>query len=141
MSIVYNTTLIMVCYYTILRHVLRIQYMSHCLCYRVICDKRRYYRGFYLSSALIAERCQPVARRHQVIKFLLGSHDQIGCRKNGGHNHETNMVHRHGVHHLGGRWDWDARARSRMWYAMQCTGQGIPMAFMVSPPPPASPLP
>jgi 1,4-alpha-glucan branching enzyme len=71
---------------------------------------------------------------YQLIKFLLGSHDQIGCRRNGGHNHDTNMSHRHGVDKLGGRQDWDARARARMWYAMQCTSQGIPMAFMVRDP-------
>ena len=42
------------------------------------------------------------------------------------------MVHRYPVEYMGGREDWTARALSRMWYAIQCTGQGIPMAFMVS---------
>jgi len=66
----------------------------------------------------------------QAINFMLGSHDQIGCRREGDHNHETGMIHRHAVERLGGRGDWDGRARARMWYAMQCTAQGVPMAFM-----------
>jgi len=66
----------------------------------------------------------------QVIKFMLGSHDQIGCRKSGGHHSDTNMVHRWPVDYMGGRRDWGARARIRMWNAIQCTAQGIPMTFM-----------
>lgn len=68
----------------------------------------------------------------QCVKYFLGCHDQIGCRKNGGYDPDIQGLHRYVVELFGGRDSWDARAAARMWYAALAAAQGIPMLFMGS---------
>jgi len=63
------------------------------------------------------------------VSSILGSHDQIGCRKNGQRDGEGKL-HRHFVDRVGGRGKWHARAQTRMWWAINATSRTIPMMFM-----------
>eukprot|EP00898_Chlorokybus_atmophyticus_P007683 jgi/Chlat1/7916/Chrsp68S07354 len=72
---------------------------------------------------------------HQCVKYFLGSHDQIGCRKNGGFDPDIESIggkHRYAVEHYGGRDSWHARAQVRMWYGVMGVAAGMPMTFMGS---------
>jgi 1,4-alpha-glucan branching enzyme len=64
------------------------------------------------------------------INALLGSHDQVGCRKNGGRG-DDGRLRRYFIDHVGGRKDWTARAKTRMWWAAVACGvvSGVPMCF------------
>lgn len=70
----------------------------------------------------------------QCTKYVLGSHDQIGC-KNGGANYEDyEMIggqHRYACDQFGGGRDdpW-ARSATRAWFVANCCAAGIPMLFM-----------
>jgi 1,4-alpha-glucan branching enzyme len=59
-----------------------------------------------------------------LIKYLLGSHDECGDMNNG------NNGHRYYVEHFGGRDNWYARAKARMAWALNISGMGTPMLFM-----------
>eukprot|EP00850_Spirogloea_muscicola_P015218 SM000115S23897 [mRNA] locus=s115:66902:71686:- [translate_table: standard] len=63
------------------------------------------------------------------VKYFLGCHDQVGCRKSGGYDEEIKGYHRYAVETWGGRGNWDARAASRMWYVANVTAYCIPMLF------------
>ncbi|EFJ45925.1 1,4-alpha-glucan branching enzyme II [Volvox carteri f. nagariensis] len=70
----------------------------------------------------------------QCIKYLLGSHDQVGCRNGGAWYKDYEMIggqHRYAVDQYGGgRGDWSARASSRLWYTANVAAAGLPMMFM-----------
>ncbi|CAI5525586.1 unnamed protein product [Closterium sp. Naga37s-1] len=68
----------------------------------------------------------------QCVKYFLGSHDQVGCRRDGRYDDDIQGYHRYAVDLFGGREDWTARAKVRMWFACQVCAQGIPMTFMGS---------
>ncbi|GLC39115.1 hypothetical protein PLESTB_000005900 [Pleodorina starrii] len=70
----------------------------------------------------------------QCIKYLLGSHDQVGCRNGGAWYKDYDMIggqHRYAVDQYGGgRGDWNARASARLWYTANVVAAGLPMIFM-----------
>eukprot|EP00899_Mesostigma_viride_P009412 jgi/Mesvir1/18472/Mv14322-RA.1 len=68
----------------------------------------------------------------QMLKYFLGSHDQVGCRKNGGFDPDINGLHRYAIDLLGGLGNWHARAQVRMWYSVMGISAGIPMMYMGS---------
>jgi 1,4-alpha-glucan branching enzyme len=59
-----------------------------------------------------------------LIKYLLGSHDECGDMDNG------NKGHRYFTELFGGRGNWHARAKARMAWALNISIMGIPMMFM-----------
>jgi 1,4-alpha-glucan branching enzyme len=59
-----------------------------------------------------------------VIKYLLGSHDECGDLKNGDEGK------RHFVQRFGGRDNWYARAKARLAWALNAATSGTPMMFM-----------
>jgi len=65
------------------------------------------------------------------INALLGSHDQVGCRKNGGKGGDGRL-RRYFIDRVGGKGDWNARAKTRMWWSAAAAGvvSGVPMLFM-----------
>ena len=70
-----------------------------------------------------------------LIKYTLGSHDDIGDLNNG--NAEDGLVdwdrrHRYLIDQLGGRDDWAARAKCRLAWALNIAMPGTPMLFMGS---------
>ncbi|KAG2424144.1 hypothetical protein HYH02_015227 [Chlamydomonas schloesseri] len=70
----------------------------------------------------------------QCIKYLLGSHDQVGCHNGGAWYQDLQMIggrKRYAVDQYGGgRGDWHARSCSRLWWAANVAAAGLPMAFM-----------
>jgi 1,4-alpha-glucan branching enzyme len=60
-----------------------------------------------------------------VVRYYLGSHDQIRDESSGG-----DRDHRYPVELLGGRDSWTARAQCRVGWALNVTAPGIPMLFM-----------
>mmetsp|Transcript_129144 Transcript_129144/g.287833 ORF Transcript_129144/g.287833 Transcript_129144/m.287833 type:complete len:589 (-) Transcript_129144:15-1781(-) len=64
------------------------------------------------------------------VHSVLGSHDQIGDRKDG--NQDGHGTHRYYVSRLGGKGNWHARAQCRAWFAFQNCCRGLPMTFMGS---------
>lgn len=71
----------------------------------------------------------------QVVKYTLGSHDDIGDQENGDAEHGlTNWDgrHRYLVDQLGGRGDWHARAKCRLAWGLNVAMAGTPMMFMGS---------
>ncbi len=70
-----------------------------------------------------------------VVKYTLGSHDDIGDQENGDAEHgltNWDARHRYFVDQLGGREDWWARAKCRLAYALNVAMPGTPMLFMGS---------
>ncbi|MEF8702786.1 MAG: alpha-amylase family glycosyl hydrolase [Candidatus Accumulibacter sp. UW26] len=70
-----------------------------------------------------------------LVKYTLGSHDDIGDQDNG--NAEDGLIdwdkrHRYLVDQLGGREDWNARAKCRLAWALNVAMPGTPMLFMGS---------
>ncbi|MEV4534543.1 alpha-amylase family glycosyl hydrolase [Asanoa sp. NPDC049518] len=70
-----------------------------------------------------------------LVKYLLGSHDDIGDQQEG--NAEDGLTdwdrrHRYLIDQLGGRDDWTARAKCRVAWALNATMPGTPMLFMGS---------
>ncbi|CAI5467795.1 unnamed protein product [Closterium sp. Yama58-4] len=102
--------------------------------------------SFYkMRSFMLADEPRPLGRLQalltllpgyskstQCVKYFLGSHDQIGCRRDGSYDDDIQGYHRYAVELFGGRSDWTARAKVRMWFACQVCAQGIPMTFMGS---------
>ncbi|KAI3423988.1 hypothetical protein D9Q98_009821 [Chlorella vulgaris] len=70
----------------------------------------------------------------QCIKYMTGSHDQVGCQRNGGFYQDYNPIgghHRYAVDQFcGGRTDQHAAASARLWYAANVAAAGLPMLFM-----------
>eukprot|EP00747_Dinoflagellata_sp_TGD_P093500 gnl/TRDRNA2_/TRDRNA2_165783_c1_seq2.p2 gnl/TRDRNA2_/TRDRNA2_165783_c1~~gnl/TRDRNA2_/TRDRNA2_165783_c1_seq2.p2 ORF type:complete len:248 (-),score=18.56 gnl/TRDRNA2_/TRDRNA2_165783_c1_seq2:111-854(-) len=60
------------------------------------------------------------------IRSVMGSHDQIGDRREGD---EDNGSHRYFISRVGGRKNWHARAKCRMWYSLMIFSRGLPMVF------------
>ena len=70
-----------------------------------------------------------------LVKYTLGSHDDIGDLRNGdAEDGLTNWDrrHRYFVDQLGGRDDWTARAKARLAWALNIAMPGTPMLFMGS---------
>lgn len=70
----------------------------------------------------------------QCIKYMTGSHDQVGCQRNGGFYQDYQPIgghHRYAVDAFcGGRTDPHAFASARLWYAANVAAAGLPMLFM-----------
>ncbi|OII73272.1 alpha-amylase glycogen brancing enzyme [Cryptosporidium ubiquitum] len=66
----------------------------------------------------------------QCILTMLGNHDQIGNRCNGGVPFGDDRIGRYIVEQFGGRENWDARAYCRLLYSLSCISFGVPMVFM-----------
>jgi hypothetical protein len=76
------------------------------------------------------------------VNSILGSHDQIGCRKNGGRDEEGRLHRqelgnyfsllfcRYFIDRVGGRDNWHGRAMVRMWYSASAFARSLPMMFM-----------
>jgi 1,4-alpha-glucan branching enzyme len=70
-----------------------------------------------------------------VVKYTLGSHDDVGDQENGNAEHgltNWDTRHRYFVDQLGGREDWWARAKCRLAWALNVAMPGTPMLFMGS---------
>jgi 1,4-alpha-glucan branching enzyme len=70
-----------------------------------------------------------------LVKYTLGSHDDIGDQDNGNAEHgltNWDSRHRYLVDQLGGREDWTARAKCRLAWALNVAVAGTPMLFMGS---------
>lgn len=70
-----------------------------------------------------------------LVKYTLGSHDDIGDQENGNAEHgltNWDTRHRYFVDQLGGREDWHARAKCRLAWAINVAMPGTPMMFMGS---------
>ena len=70
-----------------------------------------------------------------LVKYALGSHDDIGDQENGDAEHglsNWDSRHRYFVDQLGGREDWTARAKCRLAWALNVAMPGTPMMFMGS---------
>ena len=70
-----------------------------------------------------------------LVKYTLGSHDDVGDQNNGdAEDGLTNWDRRHRylVDQLGGRDDWTARAKCRLAWALNVAMPGTPMLFMGS---------
>lgn len=70
-----------------------------------------------------------------LVKYTLGSHDDNGDLKNG--NAEQGLTnwdsrHRYFVDLFGGRDNWQARAKSRLAWALNIAMPGVPLLFMGS---------
>eukprot|EP00884_Botryococcus_braunii_P002910 jgi/Botrbrau1/1261/Bobra.0163s0054.1 len=70
----------------------------------------------------------------QCIKYLLGSHDQVGCQHGGKWYEDYQMIggqHRYAADQYGGgRGDPNARACVRLWYAANVAAAGLVLVFM-----------
>eukprot|EP00878_Enallax_costatus_P013457 GHUV01014072.1.p1 GENE.GHUV01014072.1~~GHUV01014072.1.p1 ORF type:complete len:359 (+),score=43.42 GHUV01014072.1:1072-2148(+) len=70
----------------------------------------------------------------QCIKYMTGSHDQVGCQNGGGWYQDYAPIggqHRYAVdQYCGGRSDPRAVASARLWYAANVGAAGLPMMFM-----------
>ncbi|HSF08662.1 MAG TPA: alpha-amylase family glycosyl hydrolase [Nitrospirales bacterium] len=70
-----------------------------------------------------------------LVKYTLGSHDDVGDQNNGdAEDGLTNWDkrHRYFVDQLGGRENWEARAKCRLAWALNVAMPGTPMMFMGS---------
>ena len=70
-----------------------------------------------------------------LVKYLLGSHDDIGDQQEGDAEDgltDWDRRHRYLVDQLGGRDDWTARAKCRLAWALNVAMPGTPMLFMGS---------
>lgn len=70
-----------------------------------------------------------------LVKYALGSHDDIGDQNNGDAEHgltDWDRRHRYLVDLLGGRESWHARAKCRLAWALNVTMPGTPLMFMGS---------
>jgi 1,4-alpha-glucan branching enzyme len=68
-----------------------------------------------------------------LVKYPLGSHDDIGDDKDGDAEHglrNWDRRHRYFTDLFGGRDSWEARAKARMGWALAATMPGTPMLFM-----------
>jgi len=68
-----------------------------------------------------------------LVKYALGSHDDIGDQENGDAEHgltSWDRRHRYFTDLFGGRNNWEARAKARMGWALTATMPGTPMLFM-----------
>lgn len=71
----------------------------------------------------------------QAVKYLLGSHDQVGCALNGAEHDDHASVgglHRYAVEQFGGggRGDAAVLATQRLWWTANVCAAGVPLMFM-----------
>lgn len=70
-----------------------------------------------------------------LVKYTLGSHDDIGDQENGAAQHgltDWDARHRYFVDQVGGRESWIARAKCRLAWALNVAMPGTPLLFMGS---------
>ncbi len=87
--------------------------------------RRGSFGGDAVDAMLSVMELAPYRDHWNVVRYYLGSHDQIRDRTSG-----AEPDHRYPVEKLGGRDNWTARAQSRMGWALSVTAPGIPMLFM-----------
>jgi len=70
----------------------------------------------------------------QCVKYMTGSHDQVGCQNGGGHYEDLKMIGGQKRYFSdqcgGGRTDGTASAAQRLWYAANVGAAGLPMIMM-----------
>lgn len=70
----------------------------------------------------------------QCIKYVLGSHDQVGCKNGGAIYEDYKMIggqHRYSCDQFGaGRSDPWARSATKAWWVANAAAAGVPMIFM-----------
>lgn len=81
--------------------------------------------GDATGTMLSAMELSPYRNHWNIVRYYLGSHDQIRDGRDG-----SDDDHRYPVEKLGGRENWTARAQCRMGWALSVTAPGIPMMFM-----------
>ena len=75
------------------------------------------------------------ARAWELVKYITGSHDDVGDQENGDAEHglgNWDARHRYLVDQFGGRENWHARAKCRLAWALNVAMPGTPMTFMGS---------
>jgi 1,4-alpha-glucan branching enzyme len=87
--------------------------------------KRGSFGGDAIDSMTNVMELAPYRNHWNIVRYYLGSHDQIRDEKSG-----SEADHRYPVQMLGGREDWFARAQCRMGWVLNVTVPGIPMLFM-----------
>lgn len=87
--------------------------------------RRGAFGGDAAEAMLSAMELAPYTNHWNIVRYYLGSHDQIRDEKSG-----AQPDHRYPVEKLGGRDSWTARAQCRMGWALSVTAPGIPMMFM-----------
>jgi 1,4-alpha-glucan branching enzyme len=87
--------------------------------------KRGAFGGDATESMTSVMELAPYRNHWNIVRYYLGSHDQIRDTKSG-----AEYDHRYPVEKLGGRDDWHARAQCRMGWVLAVTAPGIPMLFM-----------
>ena len=73
------------------------------------------------------------ANAWNLVKYTLGSHDDVGDQNNGDAEHgltNWDSRHRYFVDQFGGRQNWHARAKCRLAWALNVAMPGTPMMFM-----------
>ena len=81
--------------------------------------------GDAVEAMLSAMELAPYTNHWNVVRYFLGSHDQIRDSKSGAEDD-----HRYPVDKLGGRQSHVARAQCRMGWALSVCAPGVPMMFM-----------
>jgi 1,4-alpha-glucan branching enzyme len=87
--------------------------------------KRGAFGGDAVEAMLSVMELAPYARSSNIVRYYLGSHDQIRDEQSGGEDD-----HRYPVEKFGGRGSFVARAQCRMGWALNVTVPGVPMMFM-----------
>jgi len=87
--------------------------------------ERGAFGGDATGAMLSVMELAPYEHHWNVVRYYLGSHDQIRDSQSGAEGD-----HRYPVEKLGGRDSWTARAQCRMGWALGVTAPGIPMMFM-----------
>jgi 1,4-alpha-glucan branching enzyme len=87
--------------------------------------KRGAFGGDAVGAITSVMELAPHDHHWNIVRYFLGSHDQIRDRKSG-----SEGDHRYPVQKFGGREDWTARAQCRMGWCLNVTAPGIPMLFM-----------
>ena len=87
--------------------------------------RRGAFGGDAVESMLSVMELSPYAHHWNIVRYYLGSHDQIRDEQSG-----KEGDHRYPVEILGGRESWAARAQCRMGWALNVTVPGLPMMFM-----------
>jgi 1,4-alpha-glucan branching enzyme len=86
---------------------------------------RGVFGGDAVGAMLSVMELAPYQNHWNIVRYYLGSHDQIRDSKAG-----SEREHRYPVEKLGGRDSWTARAQCRMGWALNVSVPGIPMLFM-----------
>jgi 1,4-alpha-glucan branching enzyme len=87
--------------------------------------RRGAFGGDAVGAMLSVMERAPYRDPWNVVRYYLGSHDQVRDEKSGAEGD-----HRYPVEALGGRDSWTARAQCRMGWALAVTAPGLPMMFM-----------